>query len=67
MCRATTTLIIITMLKLQMPIFKVKRRLPDIVSSPAKIENYYTYDKSLRKWVWDEMPSKTMEKNFGKR
>jgi len=27
-------------------------REPDVKSSPARLEDYYTYDKEISDWVW---------------
>lgn len=30
----------------------IPNREPDIKSIPARLEDYYTYDKELKDWVW---------------
>lgn len=30
----------------------IPNREPDVKSIPARLEDYYTYDKSVKDWVW---------------
>jgi hypothetical protein len=46
------SILTVTILKIHMPVFYVRGA--DIVSVPAKIEDYYRYDKIKKRWVWSE-------------
>lgn len=50
MYRVGLLTVVLAVLKIQMPVFYVKSA--DIVSVPAKIEDYYRYDRVKKKWVW---------------
>lgn len=60
MRRVGLVIVTLTILKIQMPVFHVRGA--DIVSVPAKIEDYYRYDKIKKRWVWSEKDVKPSRK-----